>query len=91
MPLAYPAERAELAEIVRELHPPKPRAKGRPAQLHGYTKLGALYKAGKAVDPKRVAAEVAPRRPRQKEQMMARAAAMKTLADEVLCVLGAGA
>jgi hypothetical protein len=58
-PLADSDERAELTEVVRELHLPKPRARVRPAQPNGYTKLCALYKPGKPVDPKRVAAEVA--------------------------------
>lgn len=101
LPLEDPAERAQLAEralaekltaqqladVVRELHPPKPRAKGRPAQLRGFRRLGEVYKAGKGLDPQHLAAEVGRYTPHQREQVLARALAMKALAEGVLRAL----
>lgn len=78
----------KLAEVVRDLHPPKPRAKGRPALLRGFKRLGEVHKASKGLDPKQLAAEVERYTPYQREQAVARAQAMKELAEAVLQVVG---
>lgn len=101
LPVPDPSERAQLAEralrdglaadklaeLVRELHPPKQRGKGRPAQLRGFKRLAEVHKAGKGLDAQVVAAEVAKYTPHQREQVMARARAMKELAEALLAVV----
>lgn len=80
----------DLAELVRTLHPPKPRRRGRPAQLRGFKRLGAAWQAGKALDPNQLAAEVGWYTAHQREQVVARARALRDLAAAVLAAVGEG-
>lgn len=104
LPLADPAEREALAEQalqqaltsdqlaarVRELHPLPPRAKGRPAHLRTFKKLAATYQAGKQVDPKKLADEVARYTDLQRKTAAERARALIALAQAVLAAVGEG-
>ncbi len=77
----------ELAAKVREAHPRPPRKAGRPAQLRTFKKLTATFKAGKQVDPVRLAAEVARYTPTQRQTAAERARALIAMAQAVLAAL----
>ena len=79
----------QLAAKVRELHPPAPRSKGRPAQPRTFKKLAAVYLAGRQVDAKRLGDEVANYSPTQRKAAAARAQALAELAQAVLAALAA--
>lgn len=80
----------QLAELVRQVSPPPPRTKGRPAQLRGFKKLSEAFKASKSVDPDRVLQELAAYTPHQRSLVAERAKAMRALADAVLAAVGEG-
>ncbi len=102
--VADPAERTALAEQavasgltaeqlaakVRELHPPPPRSKGRPAHLRTFKKLAATYQAGRQVDPARLADEVSRYTDLQRKTAAERARALIALAQAVLAAMGEG-
>jgi len=79
----------QLADLVRQLHPPPARSPGRPAQPRSYRKLADAFKAVRAVDPARVAAEAAGYTPHQRGVVADRAKAIKALAEAVIAVLEA--
>lgn len=101
LPVPDPDERVELAqravqeglnakqlsELVRQVHPPVARAKGRKPQPRGFRKLGAAFAASREVDPQRVAAEVAHYSEHQRKVMVERAEALRALAEAVLAAL----
>lgn len=80
----------QLAAKVRELHPPPPRSKGRPAHLRTFKKLAATYQAGKQVDPARLADEVSRYTDLQRKTAAERARALIALAQAVLAAVGEG-
>jgi hypothetical protein len=78
----------ELGDLVRQLHPQPPGRKGRPAQQLAFKKVGQAYKAGKLIDPARVAHEQGTYTAHQRKQMIERAHSLRQMGQNVLDALG---